>query len=222
MLIAQLAVGQDYATLAQRRAIIKVAPLSLFDYDNTLQLGIEVPLSKTTNRMSFQQEVGYGHGRFNIWSQGDDFLSNKQTWKFRSQLRFYLISKPIARMYLAGEYMFKNVRKWELREVSPCTYGNCYPVVQQNVHFQKNVTALHVKLGWQFYFKNRTTLDLTTGFGLRSPKYRVLTPGVTVDPRYAFGDWWWTSGGSEGEVTVDPSLAFGVQIGILLGKLPSP
>jgi hypothetical protein len=45
--------------------ILKFTPLALFDLDNTVQAGVEVPLRNPA--WTEQQELGYGHSAFNLW-----------------------------------------------------------------------------------------------------------------------------------------------------------
>ena len=199
--------------------IIKFLPLGMFDIDNTFQVGLEVPLPNTS--FSIQQEAGYGHSLFNVWYQGDNKHPDKNTIKARTQFRFYFFERSRIRSYVAGEYLFKRVVNKDNQWVGQdCIYGNCAYFENKNVRFGRFVNAVHVKAGWQFYFQNRMTIDVYTGFGLRNIKGRNLTQNA--ENARLDDDWLIWQGGYRGRNgtydQVFPSLAFGFQIGVALGK----
>jgi hypothetical protein len=194
---------------------LKFLPLGLFDFDNTVQVGVEVPFSN--NRFSFQQEVGYGHSSFNIWYHEDGRHPDKSTIKTRTQLRFYFYEKRRARSYVAGEFLYKRVINRQSQWVGQnCIYGDCDYLEYKDVRFGRFVNAVHVKVGWQFYFSNRMTLDLYTGFGVRDIRGRTLTPNA--GNATMTDDWfiWNNRRGTYREVF--PSVTPGFQIGFSLGK----
>lgn len=202
-------------TQSRQHVILKFLPLGLFDVDNTFQVGVEIPFPN--KRFTFQQEAGYGHSSFNAWYHDGRERPDKQTFKIRSQLRFYFYEKKWGRSYVAGEYLFKRVEHHETQWVGQdCSNGSCGYFENKNVRFGKFSNAGHVKFGWQFYFSNRMTLDVYTGLGLRKVRYSTLTPGVgRAQPQDSWV--WWSSNWSD-QSELMPSVAMGFQIGFALGK----
>lgn len=197
------------------RVILKFAPLSFFDIDNTIQAGFEIPFSG--NRFTINQEFGYGHSVFNPWyiELGDS--PDKWTFRSRSQFRFYFHEWNFGRIYVAGEYMRKRVTaKEEMWVGVNCTGNNagCDYFEFRDVTARKIVNALHTKIGWHFYFPNRVTLDLYVGGGLRMKTYKSEPENNGRNVNFEDGRWF-------GEVFWDedgpyPSLALGFQLGIPL------
>src|SRR5919202_6575111 len=67
--------------------VIKFAPLSLFDPDNTIQFGIERRLG---NRHGIQAEFGYGWQGMNLWQNSQNKrYSNREVWRTRAEYRYY-------------------------------------------------------------------------------------------------------------------------------------
>ncbi|HEV7378562.1 MAG TPA: DUF3575 domain-containing protein [Dyadobacter sp.] len=211
--------GQVDPEESRKHVILKWSPLSMYDIDNTVQFGVEVPLPDS--RFTIQQEIGYGHGSFNLWYIGRENRPDKNTIKARTQLRFYFIERTRFRAYVAGEYLYKRVvnqkQDWTGRE---CTVpGGCSFFENMNVKQGRFVNAVHAKAGWHFYFSNRISLDLHTGMGFRQSKLRMITPGVqnrNLESDWLFGNTDFTSG------DVIPSLSVGFQVGIALGKFQKP
>ena len=208
--------GQIDPEQSREHIILKWSPLSLFDIDNTFQVGAEIPLKN--NQFTIQQEVGYGRSSFNVWYAQEDSRPDKETLKSRTQLRYYFYEKSRFRSYIAGEYMYKRVVNRETQFVGmDCGgSGGCAYFEEKKVSQGRFVSALHAKVGWQFYFSNRTTLDLFTGFGLRKANVRIITPGVE-NARFN-NDWLFWRDNSVGSHEVIPSLSLGFHLGIALGK----
>ncbi|WP_221391346.1 DUF3575 domain-containing protein [Dyadobacter sp. NIV53] len=200
---------------SKNHIILKWSPLSLFDIDNTVQLGLEVPVN---DKFTIQQDIGYGHSGFNVWYADYENRPDIGTIKSRTQLRYYFYAKPRFRSYLAGEYLFKRVVRQETKWVGmDCVdNGGCSYFSYKNVKQGKFVNALHAKIGWQFYFSNRTSLDLFVGFGLRKARIRTLTKGVgNVDFDNGW-DWWINANNNDPQII--PSVSTGFHLGFALGR----
>jgi hypothetical protein len=195
--------------------ILKYLPLGLFDIDNTIQFGIEVPFPD--DRFTVQQEFGFGHTSFNLWYHDQQDRPDKQTFKTRTQFRFYFSEKRWVRSYVAAEYLMKRVEHKETQWVGQdCLTGNCGYFENKTIKFGRFADAGHIKLGWQFYFNNRMTLDLYTGFGIRKMSFKTLTPEAgNARPH---DDYVWWDGTWANTHQVVPSLAVGFQFGFALGK----
>lgn len=201
---------------SRKHIIVKWSPLSLFDIDNTFQVGAEIPLKD--NRFTIQQDVGYGHSSFNVWYAEEEDRPNKATIKARTQFRYYFFEKTRFRSYVAGEYLYKRLvnseRQWVGVDCSGT--GGCSYFENKNVRQGRFVNALHVKAGWQFYFSNRTSLDVFAGFGLRKAHVRSLTEGAQ---NINFnGGWEFFRSDANGSHEVIPSLSLGFHLGVAIGK----
>lgn len=206
--------GQVNAETATEHVIVKFAPLGLFDYDNVVQFGVEVPLG--TSGLSVQQDLGYGHSSFNLWYTSEPG-PRKETYKSRTQLRYYYYPRRRFKAYVAGEFLLKKVIYAENKWVGmDCSGWDCGYYENRFVKVGRYVSAGHVKMGWQFYFGNRMALDLFTGLGIRNIRVKSITP-VLSDMRVERTDSWFgydTPGTNE----LVPSVAMGFHFGIVLGK----
>ncbi|MEO6286539.1 MAG: hypothetical protein ABIN80_04560 [Dyadobacter sp.] len=209
-------VGQINAEAAKNHVIIKFSPLPLFDADNTVQFGVEVPLGK--RGFSLQQDLGYGHSKFSMWYSDYTNPPNKATFKSRTQLRYYYFDGRKVRGYMAGELLLKKVvyrnDQWVGMDCSE--FGTCGFFQNQEVKIGRFVGAGHFRMGWQFYFGSRMALDMFTGFGIRSIHVKAITPGLQ-NMRYSRPREMW-SDTSPGSREVVPSLVLGFHLGIILGK----
>ena len=209
--------AQIDAQSAKKHVIVKFAPLAMFDFDNVVQFGVEVPLGNSG--MSVQQDFGYGHSSFNMWYNSANDRPEKETYKSRTQLRYYYMERRRVRAYVAGEFLFKKViyseNKWVGMDCdSP--FGNCGYFEDKYVKTARNVGAGHAKLGWQFYFGNRMALDLFTGIGYRNIRVRSITAGLENASVPRTNRWFEYDRPGTNEIV--PSLSMGFHLGIILGK----
>lgn len=200
---------------SQSHVLVKWSPLSMWDIDNTIMFGLEVPLGK---QISIQQDIGWGSSKFNVWYYDWSERPDKITYKSRTQFKYYFVQKPRWRSYIAGEFMYKKVIYEDNQWVGVgCEDGNCEYYTNKNIKQGRFVSAMHSKIGWQFYFSNRTTIDVFTGVGLRYIKSRMITQDVG---NVGLGEDWffWESNYPGGPTQTVPSFQVGFQIGIALGK----
>ncbi|WP_157488129.1 DUF3575 domain-containing protein [Dyadobacter crusticola] len=202
---------------AAKHVIIKYSPAAMFDSDNTIQFGVEVPLGKSG--ISLQQDLGYGHSGFNLWYHDITNAPNKSTYKSRTHLRYYYFSKSRVRGYFAGEFLYKKVlyrdNQWVGMDCS--SFGDCNYFENKDVTIGRIAAAGHARMGWQFYFPSRMTLDLFTGFGMRDIKVKALSPGLETARVRAPREIW--SETTPGTHYVMPSLVLGFHLGVVLGKI---
>lgn len=215
-LMALASVGQIDAQSAEKHVIIKFAPLALVDFDNAIQFGVEVPLGKG---LSVQQDLGYGPKGINGWQSTSDNPAEKQTFKSRTNLRYYYLERRRMKPYVSAELLLKKViysqNKWVGMECSE-RWGPCNYFENKMIKTRRMVGAGHAKAGMQFYFSSRIALDLFAGVGFRSIKVRSMTslPGNVRVPR---NDNWFEND-TPGTNEFIPSLSLGAHIGIILGK----
>ncbi|MCE6992772.1 DUF3575 domain-containing protein [Dyadobacter sp. CY323] len=217
LLIFSQVSAQIDAQTAGSHVILKYSPLPMFDVDNTFQLGVEVPLGNSG--FSLQQDLGYGHSKFNIWYQEDSSPPNKDIYKSRTQLRYYFYERRRTKAYVAGEYLFKKVVYRENQWVGmDCSgFGGCGYFENRDVKIGRIVGAGHIRAGWQIYFANRMTLDFFGGFGMRRIKVNTLSSGLeNASVRNPESFWFNAANGADDFI---PSLVLGVHFGLILGKL---
>lgn len=156
--------------------ILKITPLALFDLDNTVQVGLEVPLRNPA--WTIQQELGYGHSAFNLWYGERKQYPDRETWRFRSQIRYYFRKNNQKSAYIAGEYLFKKNSEEKYESVGmDCLsgqFGPCAYFQYRDVHLGRFVNVFHAKWGGQFTIGERMLMDIYLGAGIRALVVRYL------------------------------------------------
>lgn len=202
---------------SKRQVIIKYSPLPMFDFDNTIQFGLEIPLGK--GNFSLQQDLGYGPARMNAWQNDRDDDPDKQTFKSRTHLHWYYMERRRMRAYVGPEVLYKKVvyrqSQWVGNDCdSP--FGPCSFFRNQNVRVDKNVIAGHARFGWQFITPSRFTFDLFTGIGFRHMFVTSHSPGIPDSEVQSIDDIWEDLKPNESDLR--PSAVLGFHLGIVLGK----
>jgi hypothetical protein len=210
-------VAQFDAESAKSHVIVKYSPWPMFDFDNTIQFGVEIPLGK--GDFTIQQDLGYGNSSFCIWYQDYNEPPGKDIYKSRTQFRWYYFEKRRVRGYVGPEFLFKKVvyrdNQWVGMDCAD-GFGNCGYFENKAVRIDKNVSAGHARFGWQFYFPRRITLDLFTGIGFRGISSRSKTPQAENARFYSIDDYWQSV--SPGTREFYPSIVLGFHFGVVLGK----
>ncbi len=169
--VAQLAA--DSASFIRKPLLVfKLAPLSLFDPDNTFQAGAEYCLS---DRWSLQSEFGYGNYRTNLVQQDQygryNGKENKEVWRTRFEVRHYytpFYQNPHNNPYVALEVFYKRVNFLENKTLGrDCDQGNCAYFEDVAYKVFKNVVGSHIKVGFQRILFKRFLSDIYFGFGFR-------------------------------------------------------
>ena len=197
--------------------ILKIAPLALFDLDNTVQAGIEVPLKNPA--WTLQQEVGYGHSAFNLWSFERQEHPNRETWRSRSQIRYYFRKRNQKSAYIAGEYLFKKNSETKFESVGYECVGSqfnqqCAYFKNQKTHLGRFVSAFHLKWGGQIVISERWLLDMYLGACIRALNVRYLNKyKPSVGNEFVFFDF---RTDVPGRYRPTPSFSFGVNLGYRL------
>ncbi|MBO9616407.1 MAG: hypothetical protein J7619_27200 [Dyadobacter sp.] len=202
---------------AKRHVIVKYSPLPMFDLDNTIQFGVEIPLGK--GDFALQQDLGYGNSSFNGWYHDNSQRPDKEIYKSRTHLRWYFVEKRRMRAYVGPEVLFKKVvyreSQW-LGKDCESPWGPCSFFQNQQVRVDKNVVAGHVRFGWQFITPGRFVFDVFTGIGFRHIFATSHSPGIPDSDIRGVDDSWERISPNESDVR--PSAVMGFHLGILLGK----
>lgn len=201
---------------AKRHVIIKYSPLPMFDFDNTIQFGVEVPLGN--GDFALQEDLGYGNSSFSGWYDKDD-RPDKQIFKSRTHLRWYFMERRRMRAYLGPEVLYKKVvyrdSQWAGRDCDG-PFGPCSFFQNQNVRVDKNVVAGHARFGWQFITPSRFTFDVFAGVGFRHIFATSHSPGVPDSQVLRIHDNWEDLDPNKSDLR--PSAVLGFHFGIVLGK----
>ena len=173
--------------------VIKFAPLSAVDPDNTIQFGLERILGR---KQAVQIELGYGWEGIGLWeTTARGRFSNKETWRGRAEWRLYFC--PNARLlgfYAAVEGFYKQVNVQEITSNGlPCA-GDCPPGSLSKAPALKYVWGGHLKIGYQrpLFFIDRLLLDVYGGLGARYRQVNRpdLPVGVALQEAPSlFGSW---------------------------------
>ena len=155
-----------YAEQSQRW-VVKLAPLSLLDPSNTIQIGLERMVGQ---HQSIQAEFGYGWQGMDLWdvSQRSRYTDTK-VWRGRAEWRYYWHGGPVG-SYMALEGLFKQTNAFENGTVGKgCETGACQYYQIFSAPITKQIWAGHVKFGRQFALSrnNRLLADFYGGVGVR-------------------------------------------------------
>lgn len=197
------------------KAILKTIPSTLVDPDNTLTLGVEVPLA---NHWSVQQEVGWGHNSFNVFSSEREQYPNRQTWRFRPQVRYYFsdISSPNGSFFIALEYFQKVVLTDRMqavgRDCNPLT-GACAYFQEIPVRTRRRVAAGHFKWGYAFESQHRMSLEIYMGLGIRELVVTDNSGGATGTNLWARGGFLTFRSERPGNYGTMPGVSAGIALG---------
>ena len=163
-------VAQD--SLQRKYFILKIAPLAMFDVDNTFQLATEHRLSG--NRWTLSEEFGYGTGKANLW--GNSFNSTKSDFRenFRAKIEARRYKEAFTGRYAAYELFYKQVNDRSSKSVGrECENGSCNYFETVSYPINKYVIGLTAKLGYQIRIRNELkkntnfVFDFYVGAGLR-------------------------------------------------------
>jgi hypothetical protein len=145
ILLSKTAYSQDSSRVV---CIFKMMPTTLIDTDNSITIGLEVPLK---NQWAFQQELGWGNASMNFSEHERKVYPDRNTWRYRTQIRHYIhtFAHPNKQLYLAAEYFRKDVF-----------------VSRDSTNTHKAVNGLHAKVGYQSVVDN-FVFDAFFGLGFR-------------------------------------------------------
>ncbi|WP_420150611.1 hypothetical protein [Spirosoma sp.] len=195
-----------------RRTVVKFAPLSLIDPDNTVQFGIERLFGQ---HHGVHLEFGYGWEGMNLWRNSQSTrYTDREVWRGRVEWRYYLnkTNQPRGR-YIAVEGLYKQIDAQETGTVGVgCTSGPCqyYQFISAPIH--KYVWGGHIKFGRQFALApdSRWLADVYLGLGVRWRNIdRLQSPDGSYFYGYARG-WFDTFGPTPYAIL---SVSYGAKIG---------
>lgn len=152
-----------------RNWVVKFAPLSLLDPDNTVQFGAERLLGQ---QHAVQAEFGYGPQGMNLWQNTQNKrYSSREVWRGRAEYRYYMNqNEGVIGSYVAVEGFYKQVNARESGTIGVgCGTGACQYYRVFTAPVSKYVWGGHIKIGRQFSISpnDRLLIDFYTGLGIR-------------------------------------------------------
>lgn len=192
--------------------IIKFSHLSLLDPLQSIQFALEHQLG---GKFSLQHELGYifNYENYDIFS----FSSYTQSRgiRLRNELRFYLDrdAQGPEGFYFAPELLYNFVRFNKRASVGrDCNGADCQYFEYMYYRAQKQVFALHLKVGYQELIFNRLAFDIYGGLGGRHVKEVNIHPpkGLQANDRFHYN--------GEKYISNWPSVSLGFKLGYLLVK----
>lgn len=222
--ILQISHGQD--SLERKRLILKIAPLTMFDIDNTFQFAAEHRLNKN-NRWTLSEELGYGAGVVNLWGESSNYNNAREHYRVKLEARRY--GKPTNDMtgrYFGYELFYKQVNDQLNRGIGrECESGPCNYFENLDYPVSKYVVGATAKLGYQIRFKDvnekktNFVFDFYIGLGLRRIMIDHKIDGTTQNNSWFFGNEGFLSFGNLGykdRAYNIPHGSFGVRFGYLV------
>lgn len=193
--------------------IIKFSHLSLIDPLQSIQFALEHQLGGQT---SLQHELGYifNYENYDIFSSSS--YTQTRGIRLRNELRFYLDrnAQGPEGFYFAPEILYNFVRFNKRASVGRDCNGdwNCQYYQYMDYRAQKQVFALHTKIGYQELIFNRLIFDIYGGLGGRHVKEVNIHPpkGLQPNDRFHFN--------GEKYISNWPSVSLGFKLGYLLVK----
>jgi Protein of unknown function (DUF3575) len=194
---------------ASARWVVKIAPLSFFDPENTVQFAAERMLG---GRSSVQAEVGYGWPGFQ-YARNENY-SQQEVWRGRAEWRIYNRAnrRPLG-SYFAIEAFYKQVNILENGTFGrECQSFTCQYFQSYRSLAQKLVAGGHIKYGTQFSLGGNWLLDFYVGLGLRSRNFQRFRPELPNSILYYQSQGWFNVFGRS-QTNVFPSATLSFKIG---------
>ncbi|MDQ3535737.1 MAG: DUF3575 domain-containing protein [Bacteroidota bacterium] len=145
--------------------IIKLAPLSLIDFKQSLQVAVEY---KIKPRTTFQNEIGYINNLLNLYTYDD--YRNMKGLRTRFEIRFYQKNffDYVSGFYIAPEIFYVYTNYQRIGELGRgCLAGRCDYFERKKFTVHKDVFGYHFKVGYQRIANDRILFDFYGGAGLR-------------------------------------------------------
>ncbi|GGD70924.1 hypothetical protein GCM10011514_38740 [Emticicia aquatilis] len=224
VIFVKIATAQD--SLDRKHLIVKIAPLTIFDIDNTFEFSAEHSLSKN-NRWTLSEQLGYGAGVANIWQEESSKYGNtREHYRVKLEARRYRHARPdMTGGYMAYEVFYKQVNDRINRNIGrECENGPCNYYENLDYPASKYVVGGTIKAGYQHRFKNEFkkntnfVFDLYIGLGIRRVMIdHKVDVQVSESPWFYYGgNEWFGSFGSKDRAYNIPHASFGIRFGYFI------
>jgi hypothetical protein len=211
-------------SLNKPHLILKIAPLTIFDIDNTFEFAAEHRLGKS-NRWTLSEQIGYGAGVANVWDE--NYGNSREHLRVKTEARRYKNNNgQMTGFYTAYELFFKQVNDKINRSVGrECGSGPCAYFENLDYPVSKYVAGTTIKIGYQLRFndenkkKSKFMFDFYVGLGLRRIMIDHKIDGAATQNNSWFGNDGFFSFGSFGYVDRAyniPHASLGIRLGYLV------
>jgi hypothetical protein len=218
-----IAFAQD--SLQKKHLVLKIAPLTMFDIDNTFEFAAEHRLGKQ-NRWTLSEQLGYGAGITNLWKQGNSNYENYgEQFRIKIEARRYKKANlDMTGFYTAYELFFKQVNDHISRSIGrECESGPCNYYENLDYPVSKYVVGITAKIGYQHRFKNedkkksKFVFDFYVGLGLRRIIIDHKIDGAAIQNNpWFFSEAWFGGFGRKDNAYNIPHGSFGIRFGYLV------
>ncbi|GAB2632326.1 hypothetical protein GCM10027035_28290 [Emticicia sediminis] len=212
-------------SLNKAHLILKIAPLTMFDIDNTFEFAAEHRLGQS-KRWTLSEQLGYGAGVANLWGENNDFGPAREHYRVKVEVRRY--DKKASNMaggYLAYELFYKQVNDELNRSVGrECDGGPCAYFETLDYPVSKYVVGATIKVGYQARLRNedkkktKFVFDFYVGLGVRRIMIDHKIDGAATQNNSWFGNDGFFPFGSFGYADRAYNIPHG-SLGIRLGYL---
>lgn len=182
-------------SLNKAHLILKIAPLTMFDIDNTFEFAAEHRLGQS-KRWTLSEQLGYGAGVANLWGENNDFGPAREHYRVKVEARRY--DKKASNMaggYLAYELFYKQVNDELNRSVGrECDGGPCAYFENLDYPVSKYVVGATIKVGYQARLRNedkkktKFVFDFYVGLGVRRIMIDHKIDGAATQNNLWFGN----------------------------------
>lgn len=220
-ILGQKISAQD--SLDRKHLIVKIAPLAMFDIDNTFEFAAEHRLNKK-NRWTLSEQVGYGAGVANIWGENNAYNPQREHYRAKLEARRYSKAKPdMTGYYMGYEVFYKQVNDQLNKSVGrECESGPCNYYENLDYPVTKYVLGTTVKVGYQVRFrdedkkKTNFVFDIYVGLGLRRIMIDHKVDIQNYGSSFYYGESWFGGFGSRDNAYNIPHASFGLRFGYIL------
>ncbi len=224
LFVLNVAFAQD--SLQKKHLILKIAPLTMFDIDNTFEFAAEHRLGKQ-NRWTLSEQLGYGQGKANLWGNIYTYGPFRETLRARLEARRYAKNSPLfTGRYVAYEVFYKQINDQLTNNIGrECENGPCNYYENLDYSVSKYVFGGNAKIGYQAIIRDENKkntnfiFDFYVGLGLRRVliDHRVGAINNNQFGLYRGNGIFSNDGLGYGDKKYNiPHLAFGIKLGYIV------
>ena len=195
--------NKETKTSFSPKIIVKYSVLSLIEWENTFQVGVEYLYRP---KIAFQQQLGY---TFNTPLNEQNIRGIRS----RSEMRFYYTEGDRAQGYVAPEVLYKFLQQHGTR-----AFWRENGAFQQIIDFRanRNVIGFMPKVGLtNNIFDNKFAIDFAVGIGVKATYYNSNVPEDVFNENFFFADEYFNTNLRNSGHEVLPNLYIGLLLGFV-------
>jgi hypothetical protein len=195
---------------------IHIVPLSLFDFNPRLRLGLEY---RGFNRLGYNIELGWGNHLFKDLSITESVWSDHYSFfEIRPEIKRYSYESERMEKYLGAELFYSYLSdQIQLNDYYQQNTGD--NIYFEKASFQRHKIGMMLKAGFKWLVGNRFTIDYSSGFGLayRSISYTDQVNPQIIDRDFEHAEFFTPSRKKEGEYIIG-QISLHLKFGYLLNQ----